>query len=92
MATLYAGNVQENDAEALARASIIRICSAEVDEAYERCLSIGARIRYPPKQDRDLPDYYELFVFDPDGFASRSPVRRPSASASAASAPLSSIR
>ncbi|HYM63064.1 MAG TPA: VOC family protein [Gaiellaceae bacterium] len=40
---------------------------ADVDEAYERCLSIGARIHYPPEQDRDLPDYYELFVFDPDG-------------------------
>jgi catechol 2,3-dioxygenase-like lactoylglutathione lyase family enzyme len=40
---------------------------AEVDETYERCLSIGARIHYPPEQDRDLPDYYELFVFDPDG-------------------------
>lgn len=40
---------------------------AEVDETYERCLSIGARIHYPPQQDRDLPDYYELFVFDPDG-------------------------
>lgn len=40
---------------------------AEVDETYERCLSIGARIHYPPEQDRDLPDYYELFVFDPNG-------------------------
>jgi hypothetical protein len=38
-----------------------------VDETYERCLTIGARIHYPPRQDRDLPDYYELFVFDPDG-------------------------
>ena len=67
MATLYAGSVQENDAEALARASIIQICSAEVDETYERGLSIGARIRYLREQDRDLSDYYELFVFDPDG-------------------------
>ncbi len=40
---------------------------AEVDEAYERCLRMDARIHYPPEQDRDLPDYYELFVFDPDG-------------------------
>ena len=38
-----------------------------MDETYERCLSIGARIHHPPEQDRDLPDYYELFVFDPDG-------------------------
>jgi len=52
---------------------------AEVDEAYERCLSIGARLHYPPEQDRDLPDYYELFVFDPDGIrveiACEEPVR-----------------
>jgi len=40
---------------------------AEVDEAYERSLAIGARIHFPPEQDRDLPDYYEHFVFDPDG-------------------------
>jgi hypothetical protein len=38
-----------------------------VDEAYQRCLDIGARIHYPPEQDRDLDDFYELFVFDPDG-------------------------
>ena len=38
-----------------------------MDETYERGLSIGARIRYRPEQDRDLSDYYELFVFDPDG-------------------------
>lgn len=40
---------------------------AEVDEAYERCLELGATVHFPPEQDRDLPDYYELFVFDPDG-------------------------
>jgi catechol 2,3-dioxygenase-like lactoylglutathione lyase family enzyme len=40
---------------------------AEVDEAYERSLAMGARVHFPPQQDRDLPDYYELFVFDPDG-------------------------
>jgi glyoxylase I family protein len=39
----------------------------EVDDAYERCLSIGARIHYPPEEDRDIDGYYELFVFDPDG-------------------------
>jgi len=39
----------------------------EVDAAYQRCLEIGARIHFPPEQDRDLEDYYELFVFDPDG-------------------------
>lgn len=53
---------------------------AEVDDAYERCLRIGARIHYPPEQDRDLPDDYELFVFDPDGIrveiACEEPVRQ----------------
>jgi catechol 2,3-dioxygenase-like lactoylglutathione lyase family enzyme len=39
----------------------------EVDAAYRRCLDIGAQIHYPPEEDRDLPGYYELFVFDPDG-------------------------
>lgn len=39
----------------------------EVDAAYQRCLEMGARIHFSPEQDRDLPDYYELFVFDPDG-------------------------
>ena len=40
---------------------------AEVDEAYQRCLAMGADVHFPPEQDRDLEDYYELFVFDPDG-------------------------
>ncbi len=40
---------------------------AEVDDAYGRCLDMGANVHYPPEQDRDLPDYYEVFVFDPDG-------------------------
>jgi len=39
----------------------------EVDEAYQRCLEIGARIHFPPEEDRNFPGYYELFVFDPDG-------------------------
>ncbi len=39
----------------------------EVDAAYERSLSMGARIHYPPEEDRDVEGYYELFVFDPDG-------------------------
>ena len=39
----------------------------EVDAAYHRCLDIGARIHFPPEEDRDIPGYYELFVFDPDG-------------------------
>jgi catechol 2,3-dioxygenase-like lactoylglutathione lyase family enzyme len=40
----------------------------EVDEAFERCRQLGARIHYPPEEDRDLDDYYAFFVFDPDGF------------------------
>ena len=40
---------------------------ADVDAAYERCLDIGARIHFPPEEDRDMPGYYEMFVFDPDG-------------------------
>ena len=39
----------------------------DVDAAYERCLAIGARIHFPPEDDRDIDGYYELFVFDPDG-------------------------
>jgi catechol 2,3-dioxygenase-like lactoylglutathione lyase family enzyme len=39
----------------------------DVDEAYQRCLDIGARIHFPPEEDRDMPGYYEMFVFDPDG-------------------------
>jgi glyoxylase I family protein len=39
----------------------------EVDAAYRRCLDVGARIDFPPEEDRDLPGYYEMFVFDPDG-------------------------
>ena len=39
----------------------------EVDAAYQRCLELGARIHFPPEEDRDIEGYYELFVFDPDG-------------------------
>jgi catechol 2,3-dioxygenase-like lactoylglutathione lyase family enzyme len=39
----------------------------DVDAAYERCLGCGARIHFPPEEDRDLDDYYAFFVFDPDG-------------------------
>jgi len=39
----------------------------EVDAAHERCMRIGANVHFPPEEDRDLPGYYELFVFDPDG-------------------------
>jgi len=39
----------------------------EVDDAYQRCLAMGANVHYPPELDRDIADYYALFVFDPDG-------------------------
>ena len=39
----------------------------EVDEAYERCAALGAKIHFPPQVDADLEDYYAFFVFDPDG-------------------------
>jgi glyoxylase I family protein len=39
----------------------------EVDEAYQRALEIGANVHFPPEVDKDLPDYYEMFVWDPDG-------------------------
>jgi catechol 2,3-dioxygenase-like lactoylglutathione lyase family enzyme len=39
----------------------------EVDAAYQRCLEAGARIHFPPEDDRGVEGYYALFVFDPDG-------------------------
>jgi catechol 2,3-dioxygenase-like lactoylglutathione lyase family enzyme len=40
----------------------------EVEIVYQRCLEAGARIHFAPEEDRDIPGYYELFFFDPDGF------------------------
>src|SRR5262249_10846155 len=40
----------------------------EVDEAHRRAVDAGARIHFPPEEDRDIPGYVELFFFDPDGF------------------------
>ena len=39
----------------------------EVDGAYARATASGARIHYPPEEDRDEPGYYAFFAFDPDG-------------------------
>jgi catechol 2,3-dioxygenase-like lactoylglutathione lyase family enzyme len=39
----------------------------EVEEAYARCVSIGANVHFPPEDDRDEEGYYAFFVFDPDG-------------------------
>ena len=40
----------------------------EVDAVYERAVEIGARIHFPVEEDRDIPGYWAVFVFDPDGF------------------------
>ena len=40
---------------------------SEVDDAYQHCLEMGARIHCPPEEESDLPGYYAFFVFDPDG-------------------------
>jgi catechol 2,3-dioxygenase-like lactoylglutathione lyase family enzyme len=40
---------------------------AEVDAAYSRCLAQDAHVHFPPEDDRDVDDYYAVFVFDPDG-------------------------
>ena len=39
----------------------------EVEEAHSRCQADGARIHFPPEEDRDVDGYFAFFVFDPDG-------------------------
>jgi catechol 2,3-dioxygenase-like lactoylglutathione lyase family enzyme len=39
----------------------------QVDDAYARATSFGAKIHFPPEEDRDEPGYYAFFAFDPDG-------------------------
>ena len=39
----------------------------ELDETHERCVKLGVNVQFPPEEDRDIPGYWELFVFDPDG-------------------------
>jgi catechol 2,3-dioxygenase-like lactoylglutathione lyase family enzyme len=39
----------------------------DVDEAYQRCLDIDANVHHPPEEDSDIPGYWAMFVFDPDG-------------------------
>ncbi len=38
-----------------------------MDDAYQRCLSMGARIHCPPEAEDDMEGAYTFFVFDPDG-------------------------
>jgi glyoxylase I family protein len=40
---------------------------AEVEQAYARCVQLGANVQFPPEEDRDIPGYWAMFVFDPDG-------------------------
>jgi glyoxylase I family protein len=40
----------------------------EVNRTYDRCAELGARIHFPPQEDRDEPTYWAFFFFDPDGF------------------------
>jgi catechol 2,3-dioxygenase-like lactoylglutathione lyase family enzyme len=40
----------------------------DVDTAHRLALDMGATIHFPPEEDRDIPGFYEMFVFDPDGF------------------------
>ena len=39
----------------------------EVDDAYQRCVSMGAPVHCPPEEEHDLEGYYAFFAFDPDG-------------------------
>ena len=39
----------------------------DVERTHERCRELGARVHCPPEEDRDIPGYFALFVFDPDG-------------------------
>ena len=52
----------------------------EVEDAYARATSSGAKIHFPPEEDRDEPGYYAFFAFDPDGIRvevfSWTPVQR----------------
>jgi catechol 2,3-dioxygenase-like lactoylglutathione lyase family enzyme len=40
----------------------------EVEAVHARAVELGARIHFPVEEDRDIPGYWAVFVFDPDGF------------------------
>ncbi len=48
----------------------------EVDAAYERCVGNGAKIHFPPEEDRDVEGYHAFFVFDGMECGSTSSVGR----------------
>jgi glyoxylase I family protein len=39
----------------------------DVDAAHGLALDMGVSIHFPPEEDKDIPGFYEMFVFDPDG-------------------------
>jgi glyoxylase I family protein len=39
----------------------------DVDAAHRAALDMGVSIHFPPEEDKDIPGFYEMFVFDPDG-------------------------
>jgi catechol 2,3-dioxygenase-like lactoylglutathione lyase family enzyme len=39
----------------------------EVEAVYDRAVEMGARIHFPVEEDRDIPGYWAVFIFDPDG-------------------------
>lgn len=42
-------------------------CTAPDATAHARAVASGARIHFPPEEDRDEPGYHAFFAFDPDG-------------------------
>ena len=39
----------------------------EVEGAHRRAVEMGAKVHFPPEEDKDIEGYYATFVFDPDG-------------------------
>lgn len=48
--------------------SIMVDARADVDDVYARCEALGATVHFPPEEDSDIPGYWAMFFFDPDGF------------------------
>jgi len=40
----------------------------EVEAVYDRAVEMGAGIHFPVEEDRDIPGYWAVVMFDPDGF------------------------
>ena len=39
----------------------------ELDQIHERCVALNVNVQFPPEEDQDIPGWWEMFVFDPDG-------------------------